>query len=46
MLSKNIPPGAFVIGKHPDGKFIRPRAKYAQRPVFRELPPLTVNADY
>jgi hypothetical protein len=26
MLSKNIPPGAFVIRKHPDGKFIRPRA--------------------
>jgi hypothetical protein len=26
MLSKNIPPGAFMIRKHPPGKFIRPRA--------------------
>jgi hypothetical protein len=32
MLSKNIPPGAFVIRKHPDGKFIRPRANTRDAP--------------
>jgi hypothetical protein len=45
MLSKNIPPGTFVIRKHPDGKFIRPRA-YTRNAPFLGLPPPTVNADY
>jgi hypothetical protein len=45
MLSKSIPPGAFVIQKHPDGKFIRPRA-YTRSAPFPGLPPPTFNADY
>jgi hypothetical protein len=45
MLSKNILPGAFMIRKHPDGKFIRPRAITRGAPS-PGLPPLTVIADY
>jgi AraC-like DNA-binding protein len=44
MLSKNIPPGAFVIRKRPDDKFIRPRGytRDAPSPGTASLPSSTL----